>query len=409
MRVEVFGNYFLQVVNMLKKFFIVIPILILMLSLSICISEPLSRNLIRILFLIAAGSFFVKRKEFFEIVREYKIFFVLMILFIGWMIFSAMVFGQKFSGGENTLEWIFFSHNMILFLPLIFFIRRFSITEKIFILLGVSLLIDDVFVAWQFTQGIERPITFLKGSFMQGTMVYVILLPALLILSLQKFEDVRKKFFYRAVFFVSLIAFILLNTRGPWIDLAIIFPLILIYELRDWKKVLSIAGIFLIAAGIFLAIFPKTLERVQTIGQANSQQSVTERFLMWRSATNMIIEHPLTGVGLGNYDEEYQQKYILPEAKEREQTHAHNIYLQLWAESGIFGLIFFCALFGYILFWSWQKRENFFGRIIFFSTLALMLYGLTDYTISGYRAMRIYWFLFGVCLAEINWQEKSLE
>lgn len=386
-----------------------VPFVFLFMGICVTLSEPMSRNVIRVLYIIAAVKFFLNREEFFEILRTGKNFLLLMFGLIAYMIFSAMVFGQQFTGGENTIEWIFFSYNMLLFLPFIFFIRRFNVTEKIFITLGFGLLANDAFIAWQFTQGVERPITFLKGSFMQGTMIYVILLPTFLILSLQKFDDVLKKIFFRATFIASLIAFILLNTRGPWIDLAIILPLILIYEIRDKKKLLKIAGIFLVAASAFLVIFPNTLERVKTIGQASSQQSVTERFLMWKSASNMIIEHPIFGVGLGNYDEEYQQHYIFDEAKEREQTHAHNVYLQFWAETGIFGLIFFCALFGYILFWSWRRSWCVFGRILFFATLAFMLYGLTDYTISGYRAMRVYWFLFGICLAEIDWQEKSLE
>ena len=386
-----------------------VPFVFLFMGLCVTLSEPMSRNVIRVLFVIAAIKFFLNREEFFEILRNGKEFLFLMSALVVYMIFSAMVFGQQFTGEENTIEWIFFSYHMLLFLPFIFFIRRFNVTEKIFFMLGFGLLANDVFIAWQFTQGIERPITFLKGSLMQGTMIYVILLPTFLILSLQKFDDVRKKIFFSATFFASLIAFMLLNTRGPWIDLAIILPLILIYEIRDVKKLLKIAGIFLIAAGIFLAIFPNTLERVKTIGQASSQQSVTERFLMWRSASNMIIEHPIFGVGLGNYDDEYQQHYIFDEAKERDQTHAHNVYLQFWAETGIFGLMAFCALFGYILFWSWRRRWCVFGRILFFATLAFMLYGFTDYTISGYRAMRVFWFLFGICLAEIDWQEKLVD
>lgn len=39
--------------------------------------------------------------------------------------------------------------------------------------------------------------------------------------------------------------------------------------------------------------------------------------------------------------------------------------------------------------------------IIFMSTLALMLYSLTDYTFEAYYGMRVYWLLIGVCATGI--------
>lgn len=380
--------------------------IILLLGLGICISEPVGRHIIRILFVIAVAKFFIDRKKYVRTFDEYKIFFMLMFIFFAWLMISMLMSGNLISETDSTVYWIFFSHNMILFLPLLMLIDKIDFVEKVLIAVAISLSIDNFFVAYQFTQGIERPITFLKGSFMQGTMIYVILLPALLILFLQ--NNFTKKIFYGAIFLISLVAFILLNTRGAWIDLAIVLPLILIYHIRNLKKLLSVGIAFIIAAGIFLAVFPNTLERVKTIGHANSQQSVTERFLMWQSAINMIKDNPLTGVGLGNYDEQYQQKYILPAAKERDQKHSHNVYLQFWAETGLPGLILFCALFGYILYWSWKRRQNVYARILFFSTLALMLYGMTDYTISGYRAMRVYWFLFGLCIVGVKFSKTNL-
>lgn len=35
------------------------------------------------------------------------------------------------------------------------------------------------------------------------------------------------------------------------------------------------------------------------------------------------------------------------------------------------------------------------------STLALMLYSLTDYTFEAYSGMRVYWLLIGVCATGI--------
>ena len=152
---------------------------------------------------------------------------------------------------------------------------------------------------------------------------------------------------------------------------------------------------------------PKTLNRLATFANPTSEQSVSERFLMWKSAVHVIEDNPLMGVGFGNYEAAYQEKYILAEAKERFQGHTHNVYLQFWSETGLPGLILFCGLFGYILYWSWLRAKHFYGLIIFSATLGLMLYGLTDYTISSFSAMRVYWLVFAVCIIGINLTERK--
>ncbi len=128
---------------------------------------------------------------------------------------------------------------------------------------------------------------------------------------------------------------------------------------------------------------------------------------MWKSAIHEIEEYPLTGVDFGNYEAAYREKYMLDEAKERLQGHAHNVYLQFWAETGLPGLILFCGLFGYILHWSWRRAKNFYALIIFSSTFGLMLYELTDYTFAGFSAMRVYWLLLGICLVGIKLTERK--
>ena len=45
--------------------------------------------------------------------------------------------------------------------------------------------------------------------------------------------------------------------------------------------------------------------------------------------------------------------------------------------------------------------------ILFASMLALVLYGLTDYTFAGYGAMRLYWLIMGICAAGICCMRSS--
>jgi len=103
------------------------------------------------------------------------------------------------------------------------------------------------------------------------------------------------------------------------------------------------------------------------------------------------------GVGKGNYIAEYQQVYISPLATEPDQGHAHNNFMQYLAENGIVGLLSYLGLLTAFFTWSWKRRKNIYAMMMFTSTLALVLYSLTDYTFAGYGAMRLYWLIMGIC------------
>jgi O-antigen ligase len=54
----------------------------------------------------------------------------------------------------------------------------------------------------------------------------------------------------------------------------------------------------------------------------------------------MIVDHPLTGVGLDNFLYAYRTRYVLPEASdELNLSHPHNVVLDSWTRLGIGGVV----------------------------------------------------------------------
>ena len=379
-----------------------------LLGLGLCVSEPLSRNLVRMLFTIFIINIFFKRDLFFyikqNIIIKYKKIIMLMSAFIIWMVISSIYGGHLLSEENSLTYWFFFSYNMFFFIVIAFFIKNENQLYTILMFIASSLMLDNLYIRLQFSYGILRPDTFLHGSFMQGSIIYIILLPVILTLLLNKNKYLSNMQYtiLWCIFVMSIIAFIFMNTRGAWLSLMIVLPFILFYYIRDIKKLLTLALGISILTNIFLITFPGTLNRIETIINFESEQSVTERFLIWQSSINMIKDNPIMGVGLGNYKDKYQNEYIMPEAKEHYQMHAHNTYLHFWAETGLPGLCLFCAIFGYTLHWSWRHRQYVFGMILFSSTLAILLYSMTDYTYASFSAMRVYWVIFGICLKGVD-------
>ena len=69
---------------------------------------------------------------------------------------------------------------------------------------------------------------------------------------------------------------------------------------------------------------------------------LVQRMAIWQAAWDMFQDHPLLGVGLGNFDTAYLV-YALPGWPEL-PGHAHNYYLNLLAEVGLLGLGAYLAL-----------------------------------------------------------------
>lgn len=374
--------------------------LLVLLGMAVCLSEPFSRHCVKaILFLAVLRCIF--NPKLLQRMKNIQTLLCGMACFVAVMFFSC-VYGGMFWDATSSYRFLM-HYNMFLVPAVVVLVDNLADVKRIVIGLFVGLLATDVYMIYQSYLGVFRPVSFLKGTIMLGTMLYVILIPAMLIYSIKLNCGVKEKLFYLVCTLMSIFAFVCLNTRGAWIALFPVLIFILIYYTSTTKKkLIAVFSVFVIL-GVGLLISPTFSNRVHSISNSSGQeQSVNERFLMWYSAICMGIEHPLLGVGMGNYESEYQNHYISPLAKEPEVRHAHNNFIQFFAENGIVGLLSYLVLEVSIFLCSWRRRKNLYGMILFTSSLALLLYSLTDYTFAGYGAMRLYWLLLGVCIMGVS-------
>ncbi len=80
--------------------------------------------------------------------------------------------------------------------------------------------------------------------------------------------------------------------------------------------------------------------------------AVVERLAHWQAALNMLRDHPVLGVGIGNYVPVYPA-YALPGWKDP-LGHAHNYYLHVAAETGMLGLCAYLLLVAASFWHSWR-------------------------------------------------------
>ena len=140
-------------------------------------------------------------------------------------------------------------------------------------------------------------------------------------------------------------------SRGAWLGLLIaLAAMALAWSGRTRRLVApTVVGLFLVGLlGILGALPPAVAARVTSVasnfgifdarGVAPTPENfaVVERMAHWQAGWQMFLDHPVLGVGPGNYPAVYED-YELPGWREP-LGHAHNYYLNMAAEAGLLGL-----------------------------------------------------------------------
>lgn len=348
---------------------------------------------------ILALCFFIqlyKKKINFN--QDYKGYFIAIGLFIISMLLSALFSGDIIYGLKRWADmWIW---RFMPFVVVIFLLNNYFNAKKVMLTGFAGITLTSVYAVYQGLSGMSRANGFYGHPMTLGGWL-CIFLPLLLIEFFER-RLLGKYYWLAGLAFCICIAGLVFNaTRGAWLAVAIVSAVLLIYYMFKSKRNLAVSIIFVALISTVLVNNPKFMYRLDTIDDFNKYQSNTERILIWQSAWNMFKAHPVLGVGLGQYTENYQQKYISPQAKEPKLGHAHNNFMQMLAENGIVGFVGFVIMFGYIILKnliSWFKVKNVYALMIVSATVCLLLQGFTEYNVGNSAVIKMYWFVLGLWL-----------
>ena len=150
-------------------------------------------------------------------------------------------------------------------------------------------------------------------------------------------------------------------SRGAAVALAVVLVVAVVLRVVTLRQMaLVVAG----TVALVLAIAPDYIGRVQTLAAADtamSQQSTADGALRGRAtenlaAFNVFRDHPVLGVGPEQFFERYSQVYANELDLRFLQTNrrAHNLYLEIAADTGIIGLGVFLAIAGVTMLQLWR-------------------------------------------------------
>ncbi len=142
-----------------------------------------------------------------------------------------------------------------------------------------------------------------------------------------------------------------------------------------------VIAVFGVVVAISLVYFAGDMmsSRISTITAAREGEDVSGgRFKIWQGAIGMIKERPLTGVGIGDFDHGFYR--YRPLGFNARAVYAHNDYLHMAAEMGVFAPLIMVWLFITVIREGFRKRERSpyaFGCAI--GVLSLSLHGIVDF------------------------------
>jgi len=227
------------------------------------------------------------------------------------------------------------------------------------------------------------------------------------------FESVRGRGMFLALIAANMFALVLTYSRGPWLVMALAVGFMLLVN-RYYKTLAAFAGIA--ALSLIIIIYPPVSNNA-FLNDLNSRVMSTlggyssGREVIYAVAFKMIADHPLTGVGISGVEKNYSDyvrrvEWAPAERKEMVYGHLHNLYLQVYAETGILGFASFmwlCALVLYALAYKALKPatalENAYTLGAFCAFAAVMVMGLSEYNMFNNEISRILWFYVGTALA----------
>lgn len=203
------------------------------------------------------------------------------------------------------------------------------------------------------------------------------------------------------------------NSKILWIAYAFVIFLGMVYTYTRIALVAVFFGLMImmirirrirfyaiLSLGLMVLFIPSSMaERIST--GMEYDLSIIIRFIVWTKSLEMIIQHPLTGIGFSTWKDIYHG--MIPFRLLYAQ-HAHNLVLNIALEMGLIGAMAFF----WIIFTTLRKYYKLvirtsgdsFHYIVWVAVLALMVACLTDIFIQQYQISLVFWITMALMYRE---------
>lgn len=381
----------------------------------------------------------LKWKEGINKQKKYILYFVVYFFFILVQFFVSF-FSKEVSYDReyylaNYTFLIIFSMFTFIFLNHLEDIKKGIIIINIFFIMAAVWSFTEFFKADLIFTNFRPALSFGNTDYFAG---FLIGLFPLSMISSVLFYNKNKKFsknYFSIILFITgifgIIPLVFTQTKAAWIafyigmSIFIISFVSIIDNLPREKKIpiilllLSLLIIIPIAILFYTPPFLKTILARLLSAFENPMYFIKDRINGWTGAFGLFKDHPLFGAGLGTVypsSFKYIGKYYYMYSDSNSFKHAHSEFVEVLGEAGIFGMILFFFLFGYILLSLFKrvysKKYNFEYRLISLSIgtglICMLVHQVFSLSLRMSVTMTAYFFLLGIGIFLISYSEFAL-
>lgn len=369
---------------------------------------PISIALVEIFCGLAIFAFVVKKilDPDFRFIRDYQMLYLALFLFsvfLGLSLFNSGPFLAK-SAVALVSKWLQY------IILCVVAADTFDKPKKIKIACGVMIFSSTLaalsglcqyFFGVEFLRG--RDLVCVRGDVFAATAAFrhynsfaaylICLIPVSMAGFFLRFRYRFLKIGFLMVTSVLIVALLLTFSRGGWLGFlasCVFFAVMM----RKYKVVLTAVCGFIISLSCIPFLRQRALFTFSERGDAS-------RFAIWQGAWEMIKDNPFFGKGLGTF-----MDYFPEFTDGLGIQYAHNCYLQIWAEAGVFALGFFLIFLG-IFFYQGIKAVKKYSlcdlsilQIGFLSGLfGFLVHSFFDTQLFSLQIRTLFWVVVGVALA----------
>ena len=301
---------------------------------------------------------------------------------------------------------------VLVIVPILLFIKSsrklYAILSVFFVYMGI----DAVSAFAQYLLGYNlgpggRAGGVIHGSMMGLAMLLTLAFPLALIAAYDKaFPSYVRKL---AVFslFGMLLGMWGNQSRGSWLFNGLSGILITLRYCFVNIRYMLVLLVAVVGIGYAFSSNQAYVARFESTFNISTDGSNLGRIYVWEADKQMIMDHPVTGVGPGLWQKTYREHYKLKQ-ETQDLGHSHNNLLQIASESGLLGLVGFLG-FSIFMFCKslihYVKSRNPYDLSIMVGFISyLFLFGSIDYTWGNSSGIRMFWIVMGIMI-----QLKAIE
>lgn len=295
-------------------------------------------------------------------------------------------------------------YRVVPFFMVTLFLKDKKWVRNIFLIFIAATSIDSLVAAGQLLLGYGDRGWGFGGHTLNLASLLCVLLPILLVVLLDDNFTHKTKNICKVAVLCCVVGVLAGKSRGAWLTLGIVLPLISYFYIKNSKKVMIYALIICSIIISFFVVSDTYRARIVSTVNVTTDYSNIDRLLIWESSIDMIKDYPFFGVGLDQFKDVYESGYRNPRHKQ-DLPHTHNNVIQITTESGFVGLFGFLYLACYIFFKNfneWRKTKNPYSLMLWGAWLGFMSFGMFDVTIDHSAITKAMWFLFGCILVFKN-------